>query len=158
MWHGFSWKFHEMSYVEIYSGRKRSQNLWKCHDILMEFNRIFMRQRHPRQIPWECHEIPVLFNGIKNFGSFWWHFYGKNPWNCHGIWCHFRPKLRLESMMAFYYDCSLEKWHGISMEFGIHLDQTTVDFWHEVTRNIHENPCHIFYREGINSRISIETS
>ena len=51
--------------------------LWKCHDILMEFNRTFMRKRHPRKMPWDCHEIPMSFNGIKNFGPFWWYFYGK---------------------------------------------------------------------------------
>ena len=55
--------------------------LWKCHDILMEFNRIFMRKRHPRQMPWECHEIPMSFNGVENSASFWWYFMGK----VHGI-------------------------------------------------------------------------
>ena len=78
--------------------------LWKCHDILMEFNRIFMRKTHPRKMPWECHEIPMSFNGITNFGSFWWYLYGKSPWNSHGIWRQFRPKLGWESMMAFYYE------------------------------------------------------
>ena len=77
--------------------------LWKCHDILMEFNRIFMRKRHPRQMPWECHEIPMSFNGIQSFGSFWWHFYGESLWNCHGVWRHFRPKLGWVLMVAFYY-------------------------------------------------------
>ena len=82
--------------------------LWKCHDILMEFNRIFMRKRHPCKMPWECHEISMSFNGIENFDSFWWDFYGKSPWNCHGIWRHFRQKLRWELMMAFYYEDSFD--------------------------------------------------
>ena len=50
---------------------------WKCHDILMEFNRILRRKRHPCKMPWKCHEIPMSFNGIKNLGSFWWDFYWK---------------------------------------------------------------------------------
>ena len=57
-----------------------------------------------KDIPVKCHEIPVSFKGIKNFGSFWRYFDGKIPWNCHGIWGHFRPKLWWESMMAFYYE------------------------------------------------------
>ena len=51
--------------------------LWKCHDILIELRRIFMRKRHLRKMPWECHEIPMPHNGIENFGSFWWYFYEK---------------------------------------------------------------------------------
>jgi len=37
---------------------------------------------------------------------------------------------------------SVDKWHGIVMEFGVDLDQTySVDLWRcEMTRNFHENP------------------
>ena len=84
--------------------KKDVKILWKCHDIFMEFNRIFMRKRHHRKMSWECHEIPMSLNGIKKFGSFWWYFDGKSPWNCHGIWRNFRPKLGWESMMAFCYE------------------------------------------------------
>ena len=42
--------------------------LWECHDILMQFDRIFIRKRHPRKMPWECHsmglKISVNFDGI----------------------------------------------------------------------------------------------
>ena len=87
--------------------------LWKCHEILMEFQRIFMRKRHPRKMPWECHEILMSFNGIENFGSFSWYFCGKSPWNRHGIWRHFQPKLWWESMTAFYYEGRLETHSGV---------------------------------------------
>ena len=70
-----SW--HLMSYFDMFFGQKRCQIPWKCHDILMEFHRIFMRKRHPRKMQRECHEIPMSFNGIKDFGSYWWYFYGK---------------------------------------------------------------------------------
>ena len=32
------------------------------------------------------------------------------------------------------------------MEFGVELDQTTVDVLHEMTSNFHQNPCLIFCR------------
>ena len=41
---------------------------------------------------------------------------------------------------------NLDKWHGIVMEFGVNLDQTAVNLWHEMTWNFHENPFHIFFR------------
>jgi len=33
------------------------------------------------------------------------------------------------------------------MEFGINLDQTAVDFRHEMVWNFQQSPCNIFYRD-----------
>ena len=104
--YGMSLKCHDTWYHLLTSFLVENdvKLLLKWHDILMELNRIFMRQSHPRKMPWECHAIPMSFNGIQNFGSVWWYFYGKSRWNCHGIWRHFWPKLRWDEMMAFYYE------------------------------------------------------
>ena len=58
-------------------------------------------------------KILVHFDGV---------FMEKCLWNCHGIGRHVRPKLRWESMMAFYY--------GGVVEFVVNFDKRTeiVDF------------------------------
>ena len=93
-----------MSSFDIFFGRKRRQNSTKMSWHFDGIQQDFYEKRHPRKLPWECYEIPESFNGIKSFGSYWWYFCGKIPWNCHGIWRHFRPKLQRESMMAFYHE------------------------------------------------------
>ena len=70
--------------------------LWKCHDLLMEFNRIFMRKRHENVMKFQCHsmglkilvhfdcifkdkvhgivmELDVIFDKNSD-GMKWWHF------------------------------------------------------------------------------------
>ena len=37
------------------------------------------------------------------------------------------------------------------MEFGSNVDRTAADVRQKMTRNFHENPCHMFYR--VNSRL-----
>ena len=74
------------------------------------------------------------------------HFLGKCPGNSMTWTC---PKSMSCSSMENKY--SVDKWHGMVMEFGVDLDQTySVDLWRcEVTRNFHENPYRIFYRVDI---------
>ena len=52
-----------------------------------------------------------------------------------------------------------DKWHGMVMEFGVDLDQTySVELWRcEMTRNFHESPYHIFYRDYKQSKRKLKT-
>ena len=65
---------------------------------------------------------------IENLGSFWWYFYGKSPWNRHGIWRNFRPKLRRDEMMAFYYEGSpVKNMTWALMEIPSHFTSSRID-------------------------------
>ena len=100
---GPSW--HLMSFSDIFFGRERRQNSMK---MPWHFDGIQQDFLWEKGIPVKCHENVMKFQchsmGLQNFGSFRWYFYGKRPWNCHRIWRHFRPKLRWDEMMAFYYE------------------------------------------------------
>ena len=89
--------------------------------------------------------------------SFWRQFgqkWDQIQWKSH----HFLRKCHGNSMTWTYpksTSCSsmenkgnLDEWHGMVMEFGVDLDQTTVDLWRcEMAWNFHDNPRHIFYRD-----------
>ena len=57
----------------------------ECHDSWRHFLTSFWSKKTSK-----CHLMG--FNGIGNFASFRRDFYGKSPWNCHGIWRHFPQK------------------------------------------------------------------
>ena len=80
--------------------------LWKCHDIWMEFNRIFMRKRHP--IPVKCHENVMKFQ-------------------CHSIGLKF---------FVHFDGIFMETVHGIVMEFDVIFDQNSDgnQWWHFIMR------------------------
>ena len=87
---------------------------------------------------------------LQQFGRKW----HKMRWKSH----HFLSKCHGNSMtwtcpksmscLSMEDKHNLDKWDGKVMEFGVNLDQTAVDLWHELTGNFHECPCHIFYRDN----------
>ena len=115
-------------------GRKRLQNSmemsWHFDGIPQDFYEKRASPSNAMRMSWNFNVI----QWIKNLGSFWWYFYGESPWNCHGIWRHFRPKLWRESMTAFYYEGSFWNSNLIfnpqnEAEFSIPLNDIGIS-WH----------------------------
>ena len=99
---GMSW--HLMSSFDIFFGRKRRQNSmemsWHFDGIQQDFYEEKASPVNAMRMSWNSNVIQWDWTFRFILTVFLW----KSPWNCHGIWRHFRPKLRWESMIAFYYE------------------------------------------------------